>query len=375
MDKLNVFDVSSALIERIRRDYAEDVAIAAYYGSYLDGTATERSDLDFFFIPANPNGCRAGLTFILNGISFDFWPISWKRAEKMARLEDGQAGILADCKLLYVRSDEDLERFNNLKMQIKDIRSFEGDDVFIRRAEERLQEIYPVLYELKRAGTGQSLAYYRLQAFEIMMPVFEAIVLLNRTYLLKGWGKNLTQLYDLAIRPVDLEGILNQILRSADSREIVAACEELTDSVKRLISQQSSKLNSEVPENLERGSGFFEEFKGMLDKVQTACERKDYEWAFFAAVHAESELNRFLVFYETGQRKSGEEAAQEGRAIAERAKLPALVPLLDPANLIPLQSAAHWLEISLERYLRGRDIEIRKFKSLEEFRQFLLTPE
>ncbi|NGZ77728.1 nucleotidyltransferase domain-containing protein [Saccharibacillus alkalitolerans] len=375
MDKFNVFDVSSALIERVRRDYAEDVAIAAYYGSYLDGTATDRSDLDFFFIPAKPEGYQAGLSFILNGISFDFWPVSWERAEKMARLEDGQAGILADCKLLYVRSDEDLERFNNLKLQLKDIRSFEGEEAFLGRAEEKLNGIYPVLHELRRAGTAKPLSGYRLRAFEVMAPLFEAIALLNRTYLRKGWGKNLTQLYDLPIRPNDLEPTVGTILRSADTREIVEGCERLADAVKLLISERRRSLQPPTADYAKRGAGFFEEFKGLLDKVQTACERQDYELAFFAAVHAESELNGFLVFCETGRWGSGEEAAREGRKIAEQAKLPALVPLLDPANLIPLQSAAHWLEISLERYLNEKGVEIRKFGSLPEFRRFLLGEE
>lgn len=45
---LNVFDVSDALVNHIKTHFSEDIAIVAYYGSYAQGTATERSDLDFF---------------------------------------------------------------------------------------------------------------------------------------------------------------------------------------------------------------------------------------------------------------------------------------------------------------------------------------
>ncbi|WP_172256737.1 nucleotidyltransferase domain-containing protein [Saccharibacillus deserti] len=375
MDTFNVFDVSAALIERINRDYAEDVAIAAYYGSYLDGTASERSDLDFFFIPANPDGYKAGLTFILNGISFDFWPIDWERAERMSKLEDGQAGILADCKLLYVRSDEDLDRFNDLKHRLKDIRAFEGEEAFLLRADQVLSGVYPLLHELNQAGSGRPLSFYRLQAFEVMMPVFEAIALLNRTYLRKGWGRNLTQLYDLPIRPANLEAAVNTILRSPDVPEAAAALVRLVDATVVLVKERRRMLQSPPADEIGRGTGFFEEFKGLLDKLQTACERGDYELAFFTAAHAESQLNGFLVYMETGQWGTGAQGAEEGRRIAEQAKLPALMPLLDPASLIPLQSAAHWLEISLERYLRAKGVEIRKFGTVEEFRGYLLGPE
>lgn len=372
MEKFNVFDVSSALIERIQRDYAEDVAIAAYYGSYTDGTATERSDLDFFYIPANPKGYGAGLSFILDGRSFDFWPIDWERAESMARLEDSKTGILADCKLLYVRSDEDLERFNNLKLQIKDIRSFEGEERFLDMAEKTLKSVYPFLWEMRRAGIGKSFSFYRLQAFEVVAPVLEAIALANRTYLRKGWGKNLTEIYNLPVRPAELEQVMNTIMRSGEPPAIIGACEHLVDSVKRVIDEQRSLLQPSTPQYAQGAEGFFEEFKGLLDKVQSACERKDYELAFFSAVHAESELNSFLVFCETGQWKIGQKAQEEGREIAERAKLPSLVSVLDPANLFALQSAANRLEVTLERFFREQGVEIRKFAHLDEFRQYLL---
>ncbi|MEJ8307099.1 nucleotidyltransferase domain-containing protein [Saccharibacillus sacchari] len=372
MEKFNVFDVSSALIKRIRRDYAEDVAIAAYYGSYTDGTATERSDLDFFYIPANPQGYGAGLSFILGGRSFDFWPIDWERAERMARLEDSKTGILADCKLLYVRSDEDLERFNNLKLQIKDMRSFEGEKKFLDLAEKKLEGVYPFLWEMRRAGIGKSLSFYRLQAFEVVAPVLEAIALANRTYLRKGWGKNLTEIYNLPVRPAELEQVMNTMMRSGEPPAIIGACEHLVDSAKRVFDEQRSRLQPPTPQYVPRAEGFFEEFKGLLDKVQSACERKEYELAFFSAVHVESELNSFLVFCETGQWKVGQKAQEEGRKIAERAKLPSLVSVLDPANLFALQSAANRLEVTLERFFREQGVEIRKFGNLDEFRQFLL---
>lgn len=371
MDKFNVFDVSSALIDRIRRDYADDIAIAAYYGSYLDGTATERSDLDFFFIPANPQGEAAALSFLVNGISFDFWPLSWERAERMSKLEDGQAGILADCKLLYMRGDEELDRFNDLKLRIKDLRSFEGEEAFIALAESKLQAVYPILHDLRRRGTSRPLSEYRLQAYELMTAAFEVVALLNRTYLRKSWGRSLPQLYALPIRPTDLEATVHTLLRSADIPDIVAACGHLTDSLRALIAQRRSETQSGTPDHVRRGRGFFEAFQGQLNQVQSACERKDYEVAFFAAAQADADLHAFLVFCETGIRKSGADAMREGRSLAERAKLPQLTSLLDPASLIPLQSAAHRLGIALERYLREQGVDILKFEALDEFRAFL----
>jgi predicted nucleotidyltransferase len=53
---LDVFVVAETLVNHIRSKCPDDIAIIAYYGSFANGTATKRSDLDFFFIPATSNG-------------------------------------------------------------------------------------------------------------------------------------------------------------------------------------------------------------------------------------------------------------------------------------------------------------------------------
>ena len=99
---VNVFEVAEAVVEHIKSNYPNDIAVIAYYGSYAQGTATKRSDLDFFFIPATAEAARHSIQFTVNKISFDFWPISWERAERMASFDELNLSIIADCKILYV---------------------------------------------------------------------------------------------------------------------------------------------------------------------------------------------------------------------------------------------------------------------------------
>ena len=149
---LNVFQVSETLVNHIRSNYPDDIAIIAYYGSYAQGTASKRSDLDFFFIPATSDGYRASIQFILDDISFDFWPISWERAERMASFEEFQTTIIADCKLLYVRSDEDHDRFMKLRDMISTLQQPENTRRLIEKAESELRDVYVHLYKLSLRG-------------------------------------------------------------------------------------------------------------------------------------------------------------------------------------------------------------------------------
>lgn len=63
---LDVFAVADIIVRHIKARYRQDVAIVAYYGSWLQGRATERSDLDFFFIPATERGREVECQFVID---------------------------------------------------------------------------------------------------------------------------------------------------------------------------------------------------------------------------------------------------------------------------------------------------------------------
>jgi hypothetical protein len=57
-----------------------------------------------------------GKTFILNGIGYDFWALSWERLEMIARHNEGSRySIITDGKVIYSNTEDDLIRFNKLK--------------------------------------------------------------------------------------------------------------------------------------------------------------------------------------------------------------------------------------------------------------------
>ena len=47
----DVFAVADRLVSHIKSICPDEVDLVAYYGSHAQGVATERSDLDFFYVP------------------------------------------------------------------------------------------------------------------------------------------------------------------------------------------------------------------------------------------------------------------------------------------------------------------------------------
>ena len=80
-----------------------------------------------------------------------FRPISWERAEKMAALEDLQTTIIADCHILYVRSDEDHARFMKLRDKISGMCDPKHGRHFTERAESMLCDAYVHLCKMRRS--------------------------------------------------------------------------------------------------------------------------------------------------------------------------------------------------------------------------------
>lgn len=156
---VDVFAVADIIVKHIKTHYPRDVAIVGYYGSYLQGRATERSDLDFFFIPATDRGRKVECQFLIDGISFDFWPIGWDRAERMATSEDWMTTIIADCELLYVRSEDDLARFMELRETISNMGSDSIAPAFISKAESVVKNCLISIAKMRFAVPPNELTY------------------------------------------------------------------------------------------------------------------------------------------------------------------------------------------------------------------------
>ncbi|OBR66602.1 hypothetical protein A7K91_07035 [Paenibacillus oryzae] len=365
---VDVFAVADIIIKHIKAHYPQDVAIVGYYGSYLQGRATERSDLDFFFIPATDRGMQVGCPFIIDGISFDFWPISWDRAKGMSLSEEWNTTIIADCELLYVRSGDDLARFMALRETISGMGSEARTPDMISKAEAALKDSLMTIAKMRLAESSKELSYCRIQAKEIAVNIFKSLGYLNQTYYKRMWGHYREQVRTLPIKPDRLDQHLDTIMFSTRPDEIMSACDRLIADTISLISERQNSLE-EIRSFKARMTGYYEEEKGMLNKLLTACEKGHYETAFFVAIGVQDFLAWLLYGAEKGRWPSAVDLG-EHREVYERYGYPDLIALLDPTDFEPLRLAVLQLMEKLEAHLRAEDINLNQFSSVDEFELF-----
>lgn len=368
---VDVFVVADIIVKHIKTHYPQDVAIVGYYGSYLQGRATERSDLDFFFIPASPRGKQVELQFIIDGISFDFWPIGWERAERMATSEDWSTTIIADCELLYVRSEEDLSKFMKLRETISSMGEPFNTLTLVNRAAVVVRDCFTSLMKFRLAGESMDLSFCRTQAQEIAAHIFRSLALINQTYYTRMWGHYREQARNLAMKPEQLDLYLDTIMFSHSKDEIKSACEKLTLDTLNLISERRNKLKG-LRSYQDWMKGYYEEERGMLNKLLTACEKGHYETAFFVATGVQDGLARILYAAEKG-RWPGIFDLGEYREFYHRFGFPDLTALLDPKDLEPLRIAVLQLIEKLENHLRTEGVSLNQFGSVTEFESFYIN--
>lgn len=124
-------------------------------------------------MPDTDRGYRLGFTFIIDGIGFDFWPISWQRLERIANWEEPIISIIRDGRILYHSSEEALARYHTLRersLAVRDRRELVG------KASASLDRVYRIFWQLFRS---EDLADIRREAIAILQNLASTLALLK----------------------------------------------------------------------------------------------------------------------------------------------------------------------------------------------------
>ena len=168
------------LQERAAGAFAGELSLVVSYGSHWNGTAGPLSDVDCYFVPKTERGQEFGGQFILQGVGYDIFPLSWERLGGIARLEESLTPLVGDAQVLYYGDQGDLERFRGLE---RELRHCLGDGAYCREmAGKRFDRAWGQWGRLK---TGD-LCSRRLAAGLLLMDAAEAVAFANGTYFHRG---------------------------------------------------------------------------------------------------------------------------------------------------------------------------------------------
>ncbi len=368
----DVFKVADLLVSRAIAGHGSEIDIIAYYGSYAQGVASETSDLDIFFVPAEGKDPPVGHTVLVGGLLYDFWGIRWETLEGFATGRTrGWAfapALVHHAKTLYARSAEQEARFAAVQRSVLDLQSPEARPQMVQRALEAFKTVLAHLGNLRLAAVGE-MSDLRFAGWGVIVAACECLALANQTFFHRGWGHLLHEIPRLEHRPTDLEALIVTISTS-DSREAIAAgAERLALGTRRVLREAQDALASQR----EPGQVFeaaYPELKDGLGKVLRACERDQPVSASAAAWSAQSELSLMLNDLCSGTDPAGFNLYSEFATLYSQLGFPDLMGA-SYADLGEVAERTRSLDGHLRRWLGEQSVSLNEFETLEEFERSL----
>ena len=165
------------IIHKVKTEYAEDVSLVLLYGSYINGTANGKSDVDCYYIPKTEQGYNLGIGFIIDGVGYDLFPISWERVAGIADLQECLLPLVGDVQVIYCGELCDLERFKEIQSKLH---SNLADNEYVKEiARKRCEDANRLCEQMK---LSDSLPEVRKIAGHVIMMLADAVAIYNHDY-------------------------------------------------------------------------------------------------------------------------------------------------------------------------------------------------
>jgi hypothetical protein len=371
----DVFKVADILVRHAVHTHQDEIAIIAYYGSYAKGEASPTSDLDIFFIPDEGKARTLSSTFIIDGLPYDFWPVSWSFATDIANARSSRpwavsASLIADARVLHHRSQEDLERFQGLQARIEQLTRPESRQYMVGRALEAFKETLFQLAQLRLAHSEGDSAGQQWAGWNFVHSAVNCLALVNQTYFSKGWGANLSQISAIAQKPEGLEEMMRGIIMPENPSDPLLLAEKLAREVRGILSQAQAST-AEPTDAQDVFKGFYYYVFEYVNKVLAACERKDVFAAGSAALLLQEQFCQLMNKVDKGFWPSSFNLLGEYVGGYEGEGFPNLLEPAGQGDLAELAKRARQLDQAVRDWFGRYSVELDILEDVAALRRFL----
>jgi hypothetical protein len=371
----DVFNIAEILVSHALRVHQDEIAIIAYCGSYATGQASPTSDLDIYYIPDDGKARSLSSQFIIDGLPYDFWPVSWRFAEDIANARSGRpwavsASLIADTRVLHHRSEKDLARFNALKARIAELTRPECRPTMVQRALSEFENTQFQLGQMRFALAHNDVPGMRWASRKFLYSAVNCLALINQTYFTRGWGANWSQVLEMAHKPDGLDSTARAILTSQDTSRVLEEANRLAQEVREIL----GAAQASVSESAEAGEVFKDFYFFVFEyrnKVLSACERGDVMAAGCAAFHLQEEICLHMSKVENGFYGTDFNLLGEYMSGYEQAGFPGLLESASKGDLVELARQVQRLDENVQEWFQSRSIDLNVLDNADDLRRFL----
>ncbi len=331
-------------INKIKKEYKNDVQLLIAFNAYkLEKDATTAS-MSYFY-PVSDKAKELAKTFIIDGVGYDLFPMSWERTERMVELDEDNASVIANAEILYYRKEEDKKSF--LDMQAR-LQSHLHDPRFmLKKALEKVN----VAMELYQTMMFEEMLYkVRTAAGHIVNFLSNAVAYSNMTYFKKGHQNCIDDLLAMKNIPEDYIKLCQDIVQADSVDEIKKLCHEIIQNTRKFLSVKKGKSEkTRISQNFEDLAGWYHELSYAWREIYHWCDQKDAVRVFLRSCFLQSELD--IVIDEFGLDEMD------------------LLGAFNASNMPAYRKYAETLEKQMISIINKHGVDIEVYDSVEEFLQ------
>jgi hypothetical protein len=369
----DAFRIAQLVVDRAVSSHGDDIALVAYYGSQARGLASPTSDIDFFYTPVPGKTPPVNAHFVLDGLPYDFWPVSWSFLEEIAQARGERpwgvaAGILADAQVMVHRTQADLERFRSLQAQLADLLTPAQRPAMVGKALAEFTNTTFQLWQVQTATARGDRAGAYAAAWKLVNSVANSLALANQRYFTKGWGDNWPQVLALPLQPPGLDDLAQRILRGGD--DALAAADALVRGLRELLlAAQTALAEPQPPKQV--FADFYLVVVELRHKIEKACARGDSLAAGHAAFLLQNEIAFFMHQVTPGFAPADFHLLGETLDGYRAAGFPELTAAAAAGDLPRLAEQARRLDDAIAAWLTAHGVDLGVLGSETELPAFL----
>jgi hypothetical protein len=263
--------ILTLLQETMLAELGDEVELIFRYGSTVRSATHQYSDLDVSFVPRHESTWNS-VTVLIDNVMVDFYPIHWSRLEAMAGFDDVSGTLLSTAEILYQSDDAAANRFRGLSKTLASWLQPGKKPDMLRKAMEIFKKTTYQYFLLTEQSDDNAVACVH-HARNVHTQILQILAVCNQKSI---DTRKREQVYGLPDLPDGFVTLSEQIVNSTDGVELKDACGKLLSATRMLLVSQQRELHGSTRSVRESLDEAYPEFKGDLQHVMLACQRRDF---------------------------------------------------------------------------------------------------
>lgn len=371
---MNMEEIAEILKNEVIKNHPE-IAIIAIYGSTAVSEQTEFSDLDMYAILDNEDK-KFSIEFVFNNQTVEFWCTSWFWAEKIATADMNPiifpvvAGIFFNNQEIYSRSEEDRTRFQELKTKAEI-----GKKRQIEIAMTNFRWLNSIIQQLEFARETNNIMTARWAVWNFINGTVSILAFVNNIIYSKNWGSNLHVTFTLDILPEDYERDITTLATSDNYDKMIFSGKRILKQLREILNIKRSEFSISSEEQKKNLTDGYVSIKSYLNKVLSACEKKDILAASYAATEVQLCIADEIEMMETNKlvNSLNFNNYDEINKSYKMLNFPDLSLSITENNFEKLRNDVESLDKIFVSYLKQKGVELRIFEDISEVKEYVRT--